>query len=115
MKPILVALLFLTSLQLFAFERDHAERLLDSRQISLINLEQQGNQLLLGEVTGAGRALNAEQIEIIFLHDQVILKKEIEAISFKKKGKLLSDLDSFRAHGLYYTAEDIQAVLILKK
>jgi len=83
--------------------------------MSLQILEQQGSQLLLGEVTGAGRALNAEQIDAIFMQDQVVLKQEIEAITFKKKGKKLADIDSFRANGLYFTIEDIQAVLIKNK
>lgn len=115
MKALITIALLFSSLTLMAFERGHAERLLGSRQLSLHALEQQGSQLLLGEVTGAGRALNAEQIDVIFTQDQVVLKHEIEAITFKKKGKKLADIDSFRAHGLYYTLEDIQAVLIKNK
>lgn len=115
MKVLLTIVLIMTSLPLLAFERGHAERLLGKRQLSLQMFEQQGSQLLLGEVTGAGRALNAEQIDIIFMQEQVILKNEIEAITFKKKGKRLADIDSFRAHGLYFTVEDIQAVLIKNK
>lgn len=97
-----------------AFERSQAQSLLASRALSLESLERQGGQLFLGEVTGAGRTLNAQQLRVIFMQDRVILKEEVESISFKKQGNKLADIDSFRAHGLYYTAEDIQGVLITK-
>lgn len=109
MKTLLLIVTLLLSVTLHAqeFRRLHAERLLSGRRLSLEQFEQRGSELLLGEVTGAGRTLNIERVEVLFLADQAILKSEIESLP-------QTDLDSFRAHGIYYTVEDIRAVLLKK-
>ena len=113
MKSLLL-LLFIFSTNVFAFEREHVNQLLSKRDLSLQQLERQGHELLLGEVTGAGRIINLNQVQIILLQDRIVLKKEIESISTINHKSGLKDLESFRAFGLYFTREDIKGVISKK-
>ena len=95
-----------------ALDRVQAERLLQQRQVNLRQLEQGGSKLLLGEVTGAGFVLPADRVQVILLNDRAVVKKEIEGMDFRPVSGKLSDLDSFRAGGTYFTREDIRGVVV---
>jgi hypothetical protein len=113
MKTLLILLSTLFSLQALAnLNRTQAERLLQSRNIQLQSRESAGARLLLGEVTGAGFVIPVDKVELVIAHNRVILKKEIESMDFVPHTLKLTDLSSFRAHGVYFTKEDIQGALI---
>ena len=113
MKTLLFSLSILFSFHTLAsINRNQAERLLQERNIQLSYRENAGARLLLGEVTGAGLVIPVEKVELIIAQNKVIFKKEIESMDFVPHTLRLKDLSSFRAHGLYYTRDDIQAALI---
>lgn len=113
MKTLLITLSLLFSLQALAsMNRTQAERLLLERNIQLSARENAGARLLLGEVTGAGLVIPVEKVELVIAQNRVIFKKEIESMDFAPHTLRLKDLSSFRAHGVYYTREDIQGALI---
>lgn len=112
MKTFTFLFLILLSLEGLAFERQDAEQLLNQRNFSLQNFENQGERLLLGEVTGGGKIINLEDVSAIFLEQQVILKKEIESFHTQEETSTLSAVDTFRANGLYFSKEEIKAILL---
>ncbi len=113
MKTILLLVAFLTSFSVSAtLGRPQAERLLQERNISLAASESAGARLLLGEVTGAGFVVPMEKVELVIAQNRVFLRKEIEAVDFVPHTQRLNDLSSFRAKGLYFTRDDIQATLV---
>lgn len=113
MKTLLITFSVLFSFQALAnLNRAQAERLLQERNIQLSARENAGARLLLGEVTGAGLVIPVEKVELVIAQNRVILKKEIESMDFAPHTLRLKDLSSFRAHGVYYTREDIQGALI---
>ena len=110
---ILIAILALTAAAAKAqtLTRPMAEQMLIQRQINLQTLERGGAQLLLGEVTGGGRVA-ADRVQVILLQDRAVLKREIVSMDFSPVTGKLSDLDSFRVGGEYFTKEDIRGVVI---
>ncbi|MBY0516828.1 MAG: hypothetical protein K2P81_07975 [Bacteriovoracaceae bacterium] len=111
MNKYFLLVLTLLSLNSFAIDRNQVNRLLQQRQMTLSQFEQNGSKLVLGEVTGAGLVLPAERVQVLILNDRVVLKREIESMDFAPITGKLSDLDSFRAGGLYFTRQDIKAVI----
>lgn len=95
-----------------AMDRSLAAQLISQRNLNLTSLEQTGAQLILGEVTGGGKVLPADRVQVILLQDRAILKREIVGMDFSPVTGKLGDLDSFRVGGLYYTKEDIRGVVI---
>jgi hypothetical protein len=112
MKKLFFLLLLLNCFESEAFDRIQAEQLLNQRQIQLRQLEQAGGQLLLGEVTGAGKVIPIERVQILFLDQKALFKKEIESLEFIPRTGALKDLDSFRHEGLYYTGEQVRGVVL---
>ena len=109
MKTILKSIILLTfSLNALAFDRMAASLLLEEKKVSLVNLERSGSQLLLGEITGAGRSNPLNQIQVIFIQNEAILKSEIESMD----GNTLSNMQSFRAKGTYFLNSDIKGVVL---
>jgi hypothetical protein len=103
----------LISFQAFSqsVSRNQIESILRSRQIQLSQLEAQGQRLLIGEVTGAGRSLPLNRVQIFITNDQAILSHEIESYDVKTPAAL-GNLSSLRSSGVYYLSSDIKAVLI---
>jgi hypothetical protein len=106
MKIFLITLLCLFAvLKANALDRVTAQQLLAEKNVSLTSLESNGSQLLLGEITGAGRVIPAK-VEVIFINEEAILKKEIESMD--------QGLSSFRAKGVYFLNTDIKGVILKK-
>lgn len=112
MKALILVMGLLTAFQALALDRGQADRLLQERQLSLRQMEQGGNRLLLGEVTGAGLVLPADRVQVVLLQDRAVLKREIESMAFSPVTGKLGDLDSFRVGGTYFTREDIRGVVV---
>lgn len=112
MKALFLISVMILSAKAMAMSRGQAEQLILQRNINLQVLEQTGAQLILGEVTGGGRALPADRVQVILLQDRAVLKKEIISMDFAPVTGKLSDLDSFRVGGTYFTKQDIRGVVV---
>jgi len=112
MKAFFLLAVMLVSAKAFSMDRGEAERLVAQRSLNLATLERAGSQLLLGEVTGGGRLLPADRVQVILLDGRAVLKAEVVSMDFSPVTGRLSDLDSFRVGGTYHTREDIRGVVI---
>lgn len=112
MKALILIAVMIISAKALALGRVEAERLIQQRSINLQTLEQNGARLILGEVTGGGRVLPADRVEVILLQDRAVLKREVVSMDFSPVTGRLGDLSSFRVGGLYYTAEDVRGVVV---
>ena len=111
MKTLTLALMILVMTNVaYALDRLSASQLLEQKNVSLSTLENSGSKLLLGEITGAGRSVPTNKVEVIFIRSEAILKNEIESID----GNTLSTIQSFRAKGVYFLNSDIQGVVLKK-
>lgn len=112
MKALFLIAVMLMSARAFSMDRVQAQQLLSQRNLNLQNLERNGSQLMLGEVTGGGRLLPAERVQAILLDGQAVLKSEIVSMDFSPVTGRIGDLDSFRVGGIYHTRQDIRGVVI---
>jgi len=75
-------------------------------------VEQQKRQLLLGEVTGHISGVPYSQIKALVTDHEVILKEEIQSVTFKGS-RILGNLSMLRFKGQYILQEDIKGVVLL--
>lgn len=112
MKAFILFAVMLVSARAMAMDRALAQQLLAERNLNLSTMERAGAQLLLGEVTGGGRVLPADRVQVILLNNKAVLKSEIVSMDFSPVTGRIGDLDSFRVGGIYHTREDIRGVVI---
>ncbi len=115
MKALLLIALMIVTAKAFSqtLSRAEAERLLQQRNVNLQQIESQGGRLILGEVTGGGRVLPADRVQAVIVDGRAVLKREIVSMDFRPaSGSQIGQLDSFRVGGVYYTREDVRAVVV---
>lgn len=112
MKASLLIVLMIVSAKAMSMDRNTADQLLQAQGMNLSHLEASGATLLLGEVTGGGRAIPADRVQAIILDNQAITRTQISSMDFRPATNRLSDIDSFRAGGTYFTREDIRGVVV---
>ena len=115
MKSLILIVLMIASANAMSMDRGTADQLLLAQGLNLARFEQAGSVLLLGEVTGGGRAVPMDSVQAILLEDRAIIRNQIGAMDFKPASGRLADLDSFRAGGVFFTKEDIRGVVVRKK
>lgn len=116
MKALILIAVMLVTAKAFSQEaitRASAERLLQQRNVNLQQVEAQGGRLILGEVTGGGRVIPTDRLQVVIVDNRAVLKREIISMDFNpSSGSQIGQLDSFRVGGTYYTRQDVQAVVV---
>lgn len=107
---ILILIIFMAA-NSFAITRSDVERLLSHRNVSLKALEASGAQMLMGEVTGHGRAIPVEKIEAILTDNKAILRKDIEGL-IPTGARSLNSVETIRSQGQYILTEDVRATIL---
>jgi hypothetical protein len=96
-----------------ALTRQQIETLLNQKNMTLMQLEQRGAQVLLGEVTGHGRAVPFNKVQVLFTESEAILKHEIDSVEFKGGAEQLGNISTVRFQGQYVLKQDVKAAIVL--
>jgi hypothetical protein len=109
-KTLLLIISLFVSVTALAQSRGDVERMLSSQGVSLTQLESQGNVLLFGENTGHGRKIQFSQVQVLITRDQVVLKRDIENVSFSGQ-PTLDQVESIRFNGQYILKSDVAGAI----
>lgn len=119
MKNLFTTLFLLFSLTSFSqsvtiqggdFSLEQAAELLKEKNIDLDQLTRNGNNIILGEVSGGGKSLPFASVNILMTEQEAILEKEIISAHFKGK-KVLGKLDSIDIQGKTIFSDEIKGVV----
>ena len=108
MKILKTMIIFL-SLSIFANEQIYLDMLSTSHR----DLQNKNLELKLGELTGAGKTIPLNKLEVLFTPDSYILKKEIKNIVYKEKAlPVAADILEIHLVDEVVTSELISAFII---
>lgn len=106
MKTLLALITLILSLSAFAVDRNELNQLLLEKGTSIAAFEAQGLKLVMGERTGGGNILKYASVEVVFVRDEAILKKEMQ------NPKVMNgSLQSVQANGRHILASDIIGII----
>lgn len=111
MKFLICLMILANSLLSFSLTREEAIILLAQKNVSLQQLEDQGSQLLLGEVTGGGKSIPMGQVRAILTNESAILQNEIHDIEFSGS-PVLSAVELFKTAGEIVLKQEIVGVIV---
>lgn len=106
MKTLLTLFILIFSLSALAVDRGELNQLLLEKGTSIAAFEAQGLKLVMGERTGGGNALQYASVEVVFIKDEAILKKEMV-----NPRVLNGSLQSVQANGRHIQASDIIGII----
>lgn len=110
MKVFISMTLLIFSLSALADDREKMNLLLSDKGTTIAAFEAQGMRLVMGERTGGGRNLQFASVEVIFTHEEAILKNEIQDVQLRH-GRSLGHLESVQAGGRQIEAGEIIGVI----
>jgi hypothetical protein len=113
MKILLALLVLLTSLTSHALSRSQLEALLKEKGINLMEVEMQGMQVLMGEVSGHINAIPFSKVQILVTESEAILKSEIDSVDFSG-AQNMGAVNTVRFNGQYVVKKDIKATIAIK-
>ena len=92
------------------------KNIMKKRQMNLEQMLNNGHDLLLGEVTGAGRKVPLSQIKVLVTKEDAFKMSNIQRIEFKKSGGLkLENVDFFEIKNKVIDVSELKALVIEKK
>lgn len=92
------------------------KNIMKKRQMNLEQMLNNGHDLVLGEVTGAGRKVPLEKIKVLVTKEDAFKMSNIQRIEFKKAGGLkLENVDFFEINNKVVEVKELKALVIKKK
>jgi hypothetical protein len=110
MKALLMIITLLTSLTALAFTRSDLNQLLLEKGTSIAAFEAQGLKLVMGERTGGGKNVQFASVEVVFIKDEAILRREIQNVDLRN-GNRLGNLEALQAGGRHIDSDQIIGVI----
>ena len=90
-----------------------AEQLLKQKKIELIKFQNDAFKIHFGEVSGAGKSVQFDKVQVVFTKEEAILKKEIQFVDFAGK-ETLEHVEGIHFQG-QFIAKDLLKGVIYKK
>lgn len=90
-----------------------ALRVLERNQLSIDELKQQGFKVLLGEVTGVGKAISLDRIEMVISQKDLLKMKDLSHIEFlhPSQAKALKDVSHLEFNAKKITPNQIKGII----
>ncbi len=94
---------------------DLVKSILKKENINLNQMLINGHELLMGEVTGAGKKIHLEKIKVLVTLKNAYKMSAIQRVEFKKPGGLeLQNIDFFEIRNEIVSVDDLQALIVKK-
>ena len=112
MKTFLIILLFSCSINVFSAmtENDYLRMLDTSRDM----LDTQNMEIKLGELTGAGRTVPLQNLEVIFTKDDYILRNEIQEFVLHEGQQTVSGIKEIYTYDGLIKSNEVDAIIFKK-